>query len=940
MMKLLGLVCLLLLLTLAGALSAQVAVTGNISGVVIDPTGATIPGANVTLLSPALMESRSAKADTSGSYSFTQLPPGTYEVKAAASGFKTYDRQNIVISAGFTATINLTLPVGEASETVEVSAAAPLIDTTNTQVGTTFDQHLLQNLPTGRDPWSTIESAPGVTTDQFDVGGSKTYYQSTMSVHGSKPGQMVYSLDGLKMNWPGGSGGSTAFYTDNDSVGEMQIISDSAPAEIGVGGVYINMVSKQGSNQVHGTLNGYYTTNALQSQIQQPTFKGAPVSAGNGPIVMLRDTTANIGAPIIKDRWWIYGGWRYLITSEEQLNIIRKDGSIPISTNHQTNTTLRNDFQVNNKNHLGVSWWYNEQNQYHRRNASWPYTDDIAAQLQLEPTYVLEANLTSQLSTNMVLDTRAGYLHITFPLRYEPQVSPSSIAVEDIALGTLTGAALSNQVEPAREWRFNQQLSYFKGGLLGSHSFKTGWEYAYNYNGFIQNVNGNIVAVYNNGKPFQANVYNSPNTEKSIFFEQALFAQDAWTIGRRVTLNLGVRYDRWNGYNPAQSSPQAAFFPQLFPVRSFAHQKIATLNNIEPRLGASWDIRGNGKSVLRASYSEYALTLGTSLGEGINPNLLGGYAYNWTDLNGDGLPQQNEFLTGSPVSTLGGVNSTIDPNLKRPMSKEVVVGYEQQIFGDMRVSANYYFRNNQGLIGRYNLAAPSSAYTALSTPIINPLNGNPLTVYSLNAANVGQFNYLLTNAVPANNNRYDAGEVSVLKRMSHNWQLLTGVTFQRNKGTYISGTSDTFSDPNTFINRRDSNIDQAATVIVKVGGQYLEPHTRISTSINAQHYSGYPIRPLFVTNVASNGGTGKGVSESIALAPSTLHLPSVDYINLRFSRPTQLTERFLLEPTVDLYNITNSNSITAEVATYGSNFLRPSDLINPRIVKFGLKLSF
>jgi hypothetical protein len=203
---------LLMLVVFLAALSSQgqVAITGTITGTIADQTGAYIPGAAVTIESPAMMQPKSMVSDGGGGFTFPQLPPGTYTLKIGATGFESYVRSNINLTAGFTANFNVSMTVGNQGEVVDVSAASPLIDVKSTQMGTTFDLAVLQNIPTGRDPWSTISLAPGVTADQFDVGGSESYYQSTMSVHGSKPGQMAYSLAGLKLSWPGGSGGSTA----------------------------------------------------------------------------------------------------------------------------------------------------------------------------------------------------------------------------------------------------------------------------------------------------------------------------------------------------------------------------------------------------------------------------------------------------------------------------------------------------------------------------------------------------------------------------------------------------------------------------------------------------------------------------------------------------------------------------------------------------------
>src|SRR5258708_10179384 len=232
---LLGLFC---FFAVPHALNAQVSTTGKIAGTVTDPSGAAVPNVTVSVKSGALLAPRSTRTQEDGSYLFDLLPPGTYELAAAAPGFNTSTQTGIVLTAGFTATVNSRLKVGDVSEVVRVEGQ-PVIDLQNNETSTTFDQNLLQEIPSGRDPWSTVAQMPGSTLSTFDVAGNNSYQQSTMQVHGSTPAEQIYSYNGLDLNWPGANGGYTQFYTNHDSFDEFQVVADNAPASVPIGGVYM-----------------------------------------------------------------------------------------------------------------------------------------------------------------------------------------------------------------------------------------------------------------------------------------------------------------------------------------------------------------------------------------------------------------------------------------------------------------------------------------------------------------------------------------------------------------------------------------------------------------------------------------------------------------------------------------------------------------------------
>jgi hypothetical protein len=922
----------------------QVAITGQIRGVATDANGGVLPNVTISAKSPALMTPRKTTTDVAGSYLFDSLPPGTYELTYTLTGFKTGIRSNIAITPGFTATVGLELQIGMAEQSVEVSAASLVVDTANNTTATTFDNALLQGIPSGRDTFSTVAQAPGVATSDFDVAGSQSFQQSVMQVHGSLPGDQVYSFNGLRLNWPGSTGGYTSFYVDNDSLSELQVVTDSAQAEVAVGGVYMNLVPKSGANTMHGLAALYYQSAGTQATISNPIYNGSPVSAGT-PFIMARDVATNLGGPLITNKWWLFGSWRLYDLKESVLSVRNQDGTPTTDPNHQSNVTLRSDYQISTNNHLDFVWWYNEQNRFFRRDGGYAFVSADAAWRQIEPAYILQTEWTSALH-GFLFDTRFGYLHQIFPLSNQPGTSSTALNRQDVTLSTETGAPPYSFVNPASVFALAEGVSYYKGHLWrSSHTFKFGVDTSVNRNGYNYTVNNGINAIYNNGVPIQVVAYNTPVNVRSIYHETALYAQDSVTINRKLTLNLGVRYDHFNTFYPAQTSP-AATFPLLFTARTFPQSpNIATWNTFRPRLGAAYDLSGKGRSVIRAYFGQFDILEGAELAEQINPNGLSTQVYTWNDINHDGIPQPGEWnLPANLVSAGGGVVTTVDPNLKRPYSNQVNVGYEQEVFSGVKIGVNYYYRGIKNQYAERNLANLPSDYTATTVdnighPLVNSVTGQPITLYNLSPAKVGLSNYLITNIPELNTNHYNGVELTVEKQMSKGWQVLAGYTLQKQQGTYRRGLTDDFNNPNNEINRSNATLNYDATQMLKILTSYIFPKS-FNVAMNYQHYTGYPLDPNNGPPTAVFENLNQGQVSVIGQQIGKIRLPNVDLLNLRFSRPTHLGDRFTLEPIADLFNITNANTVISEVPIGGSNFRKPTNQLNPFIARFGLRFSF
>jgi outer membrane receptor protein involved in Fe transport len=935
---------LVLTLLLASKLvCAQVSTTGKITGTVTDDSGAAVAGAMVEVKSSALMQSRSAQTAPDGSFLFDLLPPGSYQVLVSAKGFQGLQQTGVQISAGFTATVNPRMKIGQVQETVNVEGQT-VVDVQSVQTQTTFTNQLLQDIPAGRDPWSTVAQMPGATSTTFDVGGNQSMQQSTMQVHGSTPGEQVFSFNGLDLNWPGANGGYTQFYTNHDSFEEFQVVSDNTPGSVSISGIYMNMVTKSGSNQVHGGAAAYYETDAFQADPKFPVYQGAPVIAGS-PTVMARDTTVSLGGPLVKDRLWLFGSYRrYDLRS----NFYGANGESIADPNHQTNTDLRADWQISPKNKFSFIWLYNEQNRFFRRDTAYAFVSQEAAWRQIEPAYILQGLWTSQLTNNLLLDVRFGYNKEVFPLGPEGGVAATDLNRQDRILSTETGAAPNYFINPAWVVKTAAGASWYKGNLAGTHNFKFGFEAGNNYNPYVQYVNQGINAIYDNGVPVEVVAFNTPFTAKTYFRDTSAYVQDTWTVKRRLTLNLGLRYDRYTSYYPKQSSDPNLVFPDLFPPTTFpASGNLVTWNNVAPRLGVAYDLTGRSTSVIRASWGRFYKMEGTGIVENVNPIGFASKTFLWNDSNGDSIPQESEWKVGDPIGATGGaVGTHIDPNLGRPYSDQLSINYEQQVWGDLRLGAAYYFRKKKNSIGISNLAAPSSAYNPVTTdnhgaPILNPLTGDPLTLYNLDPALVGQFNSVITNIPELDDNAYHGVEFTANKRMSNKWQLLAGFTVQRQKGAFGRGYSDdayfdNFNDPNFDINRRDNYLNSDATYVFKVDSTYELPW-KFGSSVSLQHYTGYPIQPIgFLGGDFLNQG-----SEQIILQPAGIvRLPNVNLLNLRFSREFAIKDRFKIKPLVDLFNLTNSQTVISEVNSVGGSYLRPSNTINPFIMRIGLKIDF
>ena len=902
--------------------------TGTITGTITDQSGAVLPGTTVTVASPAMIGGeRTTTTGPGGSYQFIALPPGTYSLKFELAGFRPVTREGIRITANFIAKVDIAMGMEALAETVNVTGEAPTVDSKSTLIATSLDKGLLDNIPTGRDIWVLTEQVAGAVPDRYNVGGTESAQQTTLAVHGSYA-QQDYSINGLSMNWPGGAGNYTMFYFDYDSFDEVQIQTAGASAEVSVGGLYMNMITKSGGDQFHGGTTLMYQPGSMQGNNVPASLKAEGFEKAN-PIDLIYDLQPTLGGPIAKNAWF-FGSYRRYVINTQILGLKRPDGSPEVDVNHQTNALGKVTTQVTPGNKLMAQYYFNYQNRFFRRdNGYGSFTEEKASWRQIEPAHLIQGQWTSVLSKALFLDTRFGYLHQIFPLAYQSSVGPNDISMVDDIRSTVMNAAPQDQSNKATRHQANVSLSYFNDHLAGAHNVKVGFEWMRALNAYDYARNGDLIAHFYDGAPAYVETSNTPLYQESLIRNVSLYAQDAWAIRNRLTLNVGVRFENFKGWNPAQGASGGRFFG----ARQFTKlDDIPNFNIVVPRLGASYDLRGNGKTAVKATYSRYGLLEGSRFPESLNPNAFSGDLRPWTDLNQDNLPQDNEI--GTPYAFFGGASGVrLDPNISRQYSDEVTAGVQHELARDLAVSATYYYRKNQNLFAQLNVAAPTTdAYVPVTVDVPG---GGTMAVYNQRPEYIGEVDRVITNQDQFWE-KYHGIELTAKKRLSSNWQLLLGYTYSRATSYYVEVPWNFLdaTDPNNLVNIDGRRQASDTPHILKVSGTYILPYG-IGVSANYRFYTGKPLTRTLLVETLNQGPV------SVPVDPrGRFRYPDVSLIDLRVSKVFKLGQRANVEGMFNIFNATNASTVISQVTTLGPYYGQPVQIMTPIVMGLGARFTF
>lgn len=797
-------------LLLSSAAYAQSAIVG----VVKDTSGASMPGVTVEAASPVLIEKvKSAITDADGSYRITDLRPGTYTVTFTLAGFNTFKREGLELRSEFTATLNAELSVGSLNETITVTGASPVVDVSSTTKAQVLDREVLDAIPTGRTIQGMGQLITGVSLNAPDVGGSRAMQQTYMSGHGAGASQVTVQVDGMMVNGIDVDGAVQNYFNSSMSE-EMVYTTSGANADVSGGGVRLNMIPKDGGNQMKGSFFAAFQDKGFMANNLSADLKGRGLKSTDG-IDQLSNFEASLGGPIKKDKLWFFMSARtfHLDTLPADVFIglpgtgtpfsAPKPGTEPgVDKQNINSVQVRFTWQMSEKTKLAV---YNDRLAKNRGAAMTAGLDPATASIVWNsPIYTTgSVKLTSTVSPKFLIEAGVSTNYERYNTIYQPGIekvpfSPewyTTINKQDTALGTSWNAGATQQGMYPDRFAAALSASY----VTGAHNVKVGIQDTWGRYMQFRSSNGDLRANFNNGVPFQAVILNTPvRFRDNLKADLGVYAQDSWAINR-LTVNYGMRWELFASGIPKETSGNGRFASE----RTFGPIDMPTWKSIAPRAGVVYDLFGNQKTALKASFGKFMQAGTTGFSNSYNPLALTTATVAWTDLNNDGVPQGERGCTylnpGCELNLaqlpagFGVANiATFAPDIKRMYNVESSVSIQHELLPRLSVTAGWYHRSYHNLRRRTNTLQSFSDYTPFT--LWSPIDGSPITYYNVSAAKVSAVSTVDENA-PDRTMVYNGFEYNLNARLGRGITLFGGGMVER----MLANVCDEKANPNLLL---------------------------------------------------------------------------------------------------------------------------------------------
>ena len=952
---------------------SQTTTLGAIEGTVADETGLALPGVTLTLTSPVLqVPELTVISDAEGRYRFPDLRVGLYRLRSELQGFQGYIRENLDISVGFVARVDVVMKVGSLEETITVSGASPVVDLTTTRGGQTLNTSLITKaVPMVGHQVDLVRLTPGLSGGVGTRAGNPTQMGLQANISISAYGQtgVTAMVEDFQMH----SNNQPPMLIGTE---QMDVRSYGNTAEIQNPGAALNYVFSSGGNQLRGRAAGLFMDKAFQS-----SNIGTPVLRAQGfntpeELQHYSDVQGNLGGRIVRDKLWFFATARrrdstrtiggFAANAGPDGQYLTGDEPPFFPRAEQWGTVVKLSYQATPKYQL-VGFWWRDRTADNGSCTSGYFGGANCRTIPFEASsiynlrdLVWSGEFRGTPSNNLTFTIKGG--RAAYQTRYYIQPGSELLPTRYNRNTQLyTGSPISNgtttSAQRRGDTRFHQyvgNVTFIPDALGARHQFKLGFRsnFALVGGGVDDHPAGNYALVFDTvagvpDQPVEIVTLSLPVRPKNQLNLHSLYLTDQWQVSRRLTFNLGLRFDREHAFIPAQEQfastfVEAARFPAL---------DVGAWNMWAPRAAVAWDPAGSGRTVLKGSYGWYNDELPYFVGtftDLYNPLFPTATTYRWRDLNGNRDYDPGEVdldRNGRDFLAITSAANTrpLNPDLQLPHSHEAALSLEHEIIPNMSGRVLYVYKRRVDEYTTINSARPYGVYNIQllrrdpgpDGAVNTADDGSMVTIYDYDPAYRGAAFVLNERVTNPNDNSAQTIEVSVNRRMSGKWSLMGsyGATKQHR---WLDGFIET-------PNQEYYPLDETWSWVMRGSGSYVLPYAiALGATLNIR--SGIQGQRTYVFRATDPlGGPPLRQQSTVTLRLDPFGSqtgPAQKYLDFRVGKTFYTRQRSELLFSVDVLNALNDSGAQAMTFASGPTFGQITLIPTPRILRFGVQYGF